>query len=269
MRRRANNPTLLVPDTRGPLHNYFHFLIGYFVPIFGWSSKHPSDSFSLTSCPPFDHWFELLPKTSSRIIDPAVVIKEILRTDIWGRSRNFKIHKVSGWDKWERFSSRPLREIADLVVETHQAESLGASTGNRLILGREHVPSGFPRRHLQKYGATRRNIQNIKEVSSHLESAAGFKYIDPATLSPLETVRLFGTAEVLLAQHGAALANMLFCRPGTKIIEITWRGFEHNPHYPIYELLANRLGLHYQRLQIQEDPFSPINKEDIYSQLEL
>ena len=44
---------------------------------------------------------------------------------------------------------------------------------------------------------------------------------DYVTLSPMQQARLFHSADVVIAPHGGALANLIFCRPGTRIIELT------------------------------------------------
>ncbi|MEH7480114.1 glycosyltransferase family 61 protein [Neobacillus drentensis] len=48
----------------------------------------------------------------------------------------------------------------------------------------------------------------------------GFIKVELETLSVAEQARLFSTAEVIVGAHGAGLANLTFCRPDTKVIEI-------------------------------------------------
>lgn len=48
----------------------------------------------------------------------------------------------------------------------------------------------------------------------------GFTIVRPETGSPAELIALFQGAEVVVAPAGTALANVLFCAPGTKIVEI-------------------------------------------------
>ena len=47
-----------------------------------------------------------------------------------------------------------------------------------------------------------------------------FKLIDPSKLSLSQQVEAFSTAEIILGPHGAGLTNIMFCNPGTKVIEI-------------------------------------------------
>jgi capsular polysaccharide biosynthesis protein len=47
-----------------------------------------------------------------------------------------------------------------------------------------------------------------------------FKLIDPSKLSLSQQVEAFSNAEIILGPHGAGLTNIMFCNPGTKVIEI-------------------------------------------------
>ncbi|MEM7210380.1 MAG: glycosyltransferase family 61 protein [Pseudomonadota bacterium] len=41
--------------------------------------------------------------------------------------------------------------------------------------------------------------------------------------SVAEQAEMFRSADIVIAQHGAGLANIMFCRPGTRVIEVTTR----------------------------------------------
>ena len=47
-----------------------------------------------------------------------------------------------------------------------------------------------------------------------------FDIIDPQQLSFFEQINVFNQAEIVVSLHGAALTNMLFCKPKTLIIEL-------------------------------------------------
>lgn len=57
-----------------------------------------------------------------------------------------------------------------------------------------------------------------------------------------EQIALFQQAEAIVAPHGAGLTNMLFCQPGTKILEI----FEPSTQRRCYWSLARALGHDYR-----------------------
>lgn len=62
-----------------------------------------------------------------------------------------------------------------------------------------------------------RNANNAKDIEDML-IAEGFFMIEPEKLSFKEQVNLFSNAEVLVGATGAAFANLIFCKPETKII---------------------------------------------------
>ena len=50
--------------------------------------------------------------------------------------------------------------------------------------------------------------------------ARGFTRLDPGTVSVQEQIDAFAAAEVIVAPHGAALANLVFARPGVRVLEL-------------------------------------------------
>ena len=48
----------------------------------------------------------------------------------------------------------------------------------------------------------------------------GFAVVDPATLTIFEQISLFRGADFIISPHGGALANLLWVRPGTKVLEV-------------------------------------------------
>jgi hypothetical protein len=54
----------------------------------------------------------------------------------------------------------------------------------------------------------------------------GFAILDPAKMTLKEQINSLAVAEVVVAPHGAALTNIIFCAKGTRIIEL------RSTHYP-------------------------------------
>lgn len=52
------------------------------------------------------------------------------------------------------------------------------------------------------------------------DSLPGFEWIDPYDHSFVDMARIMNSAEVVVGVHGAGLANLLFCQPRTKIIQL-------------------------------------------------
>lgn len=54
-------------------------------------------------------------------------------------------------------------------------------------------------------------------------------------------VRLWATASLVIAPHGAGLANIIFCAPGATVVEL----FRGNVPHSIYQSLSATFGLRY------------------------
>ena len=87
-----------------------------------------------------------------------------------------------------------------------------------------------------------RRLLNEAELESAL-TQAGFEIVDTATMSFSEQVAMFQGAEFIIGPHGAGLANMLFCSPGAKVIEINHDNFEEGP--TCYAALTDMFDLRY------------------------
>lgn len=69
-----------------------------------------------------------------------------------------------------------------------------------------------------------------------LVTQKGFEVVDPGQLTIKEQIGIFSQCEAVVGPSGAAMANMLWCRPGTRIIIL------HSDHpfkkYPYWDALA-------------------------------
>ncbi len=75
------------------------------------------------------------------------------------------------------------------------------------------------RLYLSRSKSGTRSINNEKELISFLE-VFGFEVTSLEEMSLKEQASLVAKAEIIIAPHGAALTNIMYCRPGTKIIEL-------------------------------------------------
>lgn len=86
--------------------------------------------------------------------------------------------------------------------------------------------------------ASYRKITNEHELSVYLETK-GFSIHHLEELSIFEQTALIHNADVIIGCHGAGFANLIFCKPGTHIIEI-----DHGPR-SAYGIMAGKLQCNY------------------------
>ncbi|HCV33016.1 MAG TPA: hypothetical protein DGO89_24505 [Microcoleaceae bacterium UBA9251] len=73
--------------------------------------------------------------------------------------------------------------------------------------------------YISREKASYRRIVNEKDVIGCLEKF-GFRTVKLETMSVAEQALCLAAAKVVVAPHGAGLTNLVFCNPGTKVIEI-------------------------------------------------
>lgn len=109
--------------------------------------------------------------------------------------------------------------------------------------------------------ANRRNLINEDEVFAALQPL-GFEAISMQGRTVAEQAELFASAEAVVGPHGGALTNLVFCRRGTKVVEL------FGPRYTptCYWAIAATLGLCYLPLfQDNDKPHDGVQWRDFTS----
>jgi capsular polysaccharide biosynthesis protein len=113
--------------------------------------------------------------------------------------------------------------------------------------------------------ANNRSIVNEAHLLELLD-ARGFEPVDPGALSVAEQIRAFATAEVIVAPHGAALANIIFASAGATLVEL----FPSGSLLPDYWRLASSVpGLGYRYVSAFGGPRRPTRASTIVRDIEV
>ena len=136
---------------------------------------------------------------------------------------------------------RPLRvgELTILGTDRFRPELL------RLIPPAYGVPDAASRPRkifISRASAKRRRLLNEDAVWS-LIKPAGFQRVQMEELTFEDQVALMRETAVLLAPHGAGLTNMVFCPPGTRVVEIADLGFPNPNFYALASAMGHRYWL--------------------------
>lgn len=87
--------------------------------------------------------------------------------------------------------------------------------------------------------AAGRTLANSRAAEDFL-TGWGFDVVYPETLTIREQAALFATADVVVGIHGAGLSNIIYCKPGTRVIEF------YGAHIaPCYWLISAISGFRY------------------------
>jgi capsular polysaccharide biosynthesis protein len=118
----------------------------------------------------------------------------------------------TGYVPFERRTNR-LRGHSHGVFSRNAFETLRL----RLNAATKNIPArDWPEKIYLRRNSKTRVIANAEDVEQ-MVITHGYTVVDPETLSFAQQVRLFMKAKAVVASSGAALANILFCPPDTRI----------------------------------------------------
>jgi capsular polysaccharide biosynthesis protein len=138
----------------------------------------------------------------------------------------------------------------------------------RVLLDRSRPGPRHDRRlFIDRPPSQRRTVVNRADLLALLDRH-GFETLDPGTLPVSRQAELFGEASHVLGLHGAALANLMHCRAGTRVLEIhspdhtttafaitaMVRGCDYRAHIAQSIASEGRLWAHPQDMDFRVDP---------------
>ena len=227
---------LTLRNAGGSVQHYYHFLLGFLVPLVEtWNSlatlPHVS-RVSVRSCAVMDRILRELQLPGLAIMNAGDHAAVCMRTqEEMARGRMFAT--AEGYDWPSRYKAEVFQSVrnqlffrfsSDIRAAIQTIEKSFAGTGPRvLIIGRE-PPGKFysaPECEIKTSGTERRSIANMAELCAAVRR--DFGNVLATTLegrSLVYQMALFTMADIVVAQHGAALANLIWARQGTQVLEI-------------------------------------------------
>ncbi len=140
----------------------------------------------------------------------------------------------------------------DRLLLPLQFNRMGRSLSIRSLafLRRKMLPLQCPVASIGKRIAIHRNARGIANISQVNEQLAdfGFDIVTLENLSLPEQISVFHNADVVFAPHGAGLANLTYCRPGTRVLEVYGLQIQ-----PCFWLMSELLGLKYHNYNFSEN----------------
>lgn len=91
--------------------------------------------------------------------------------------------------------------------------------------------------YISRSDAKYRRILNEEVVVSYLVSK-GFSCIQLETYSVAKQIKIFSNAEIVIGAHGAALTNIIFCKPETKVIELFNTDYIHLCYFNLKDIFS-------------------------------
>jgi capsular polysaccharide biosynthesis protein len=179
----------------GAIENYGHWLLDC-MPGVAVTNLYPIIGGYRHIFPPLKPWQRRHLQLAG-VTDPLELNGEIylLRDVVWHSCMDHFLHSPN----------QNLVALRDIQLH-NVAPSMNGALRRRLYLTRRDGP--------------KRPFPLEKLLEERLESTLGFTIINPANFSIDEQIAMFQAADVVVGPSGAAFANVLYCPPSTKVIEI-------------------------------------------------
>lgn len=147
----------------------------------------------------------------------------------------------------DSFYFRDLFVSSEITTDFDEGYSHPANFGDPRILTAlksiaplNKTPSKAAKIYLSRRDSNRRVLENEKKLEIFL-AELGFECVAMSELNAESQLALMSTAEIVIAQHGAALTNLITCSPKTKVIEL----FNFTRGTDAYEVISSGLSLDY------------------------
>lgn len=252
----------------GSVEHYFHFVFGLVIPLLSFlleaKNKGKEKLYLVRSCGPMDRLLEEL-GLSELLIIPRKVHSKLVSEN------RYPTKRITGKDYKGgegNYRSEDFASIRQYLCDRLQPKE--KVIGEPILIDRGAPPPFYSSKdcELKTSARQRRSIPNIEQLRSDVQTLCGncfLYYLENLSLQEQATV--FGSAPLVIAQHGAALANILWMSRGAGVIEILPRGLPHT-RSTLFSELSGAFGLHYW-LVPQEGDHAPVDSSVFQSVLEI
>jgi len=221
---------LVLRNLHGSSDHFFHFLFGVFLPFAAQTFETRSDfNYLVPTCAGLEQFFSELPGWTVNFLDPD---------DYELALQTVRPASFAGLDSRARAASAEAQSIAQQLLKLWEIEHVG-KIQNRILLV-ERLPKSSSTDAVTR--DERRSLENIDELELAISDLGDVKRVSLESLSLVEKARAFREADVVVAQHGAGLANLIFSTQSTSFVEIC-----PYPGKTLFETMATSFGNRYAR----------------------
>ncbi len=258
LRKEYQKRTLVLSNNwDGSVQQFYHFILGYFVPLCTWIIKSEPSHIAVRDCGPMNCWFDTLKVHADlEIIQPGSALHVL----VGNRMR----HQVlQGLDDPSKFELKTLRRGIGSVLQLLDFDSPPSHSSCHVLVVDRATSEDFyhgtsSETHMS--GKERRHVPNLASIAMDMQSHSTVSLVDFARMAPREQIQTARNCDVLVGQHGAGLSHMLWMKPGSHVVEIA-------PPLPIqvqeiFSRLANILGHSYSRVT-QDSVHASVDPEQV------
>ena len=255
---------LVIENTTGSVEHYYHFFFAALVPLLDQARVGQLDGLSyIRACGPMDAHLQAL--QSAGLAELQLVERRAFKALCQRVPDGLQIplHSEECYDREgvrdDGYRPAVLRRVAEFGIARFAPDAPESD----VLLVERGAPDPF---YLSRQSAipgsasTRRSIPNMDAVSDALENAGRTVrrvQLEHTTLA--EQIGWFSRAQTVVAQHGAALANVMWVREGSRVVEIIPQEQGRREHF---SRLADVVGATYEAVS-QPEAHAPVVPEQI------
>jgi hypothetical protein len=254
---------VLANNWDGSVQQFYHFLLGYYMPLCLWLDKTGATKIAVRDCGPMNPWFEMLKdRVNIEIMPPGsalhVVIGDLMRHVV-----------LEGMDDPRKFTPTTIQVGANSILQRIKIPPAPKSQSEQILIVDRATSEHFYHEHgseTHMSGKERRHVPNLTDLQVALSASHEVETVDLARVSPKDQIHLVQRATTLVGQHGAGLAHMLWMPANSHVVEIS-------PPLPtqvenIFKDLAATLGHTYQRVD-QESVHAAVRISELVSAIQI
>lgn len=213
---------LTIQPKCGSVLHYYHFLLGFLLPLvhYRYFCRADLGTCYVRDCGVMNAHIELLAIPGVRILDNDSHAEMRLSDH-----SDIEYVSINGFDSPKIDYSKEMflaRDKISMLLDMSTQSSIQRLSDGLKILMINRKPSDPFYKNLKngsKSGSDRRSIPNFNDLVQSLSHWSP-SVVSLEGLKLNQQIQLFREHNVIVAQHGAALSNLVFCNPGTKVIEI-------------------------------------------------
>jgi hypothetical protein len=248
----------LIPKHEGSLSNYYHFLIGYLLPIIDTLSNDTDKSvkYVVRDCGPMNIWFERLKIFYNvEVLDLEKFLGECLD------SENKIIFDY--YDDPKFFNNRNMKEILKKLKWLYSRDTSNHKNENIGVLTRSFAKTNISL--FTRVNNKPRFIENTKELIDIINKNVGnCTPIDTSEDNCESIINTYNNLKILIGQWGAGLTNLVWMPPNSTIIQIMSKDkLNANEWENCYRDLAKLLNHNFILVEAQENWTGPVDIEKI------
>lgn len=218
----------------GSVTHYYHYLLGFFLPfVCEEINKSINCQFSFPDSKSMNRHSLFLNE-----IGFSVEIHEEGSYQSGLEQRTY-----IGWDHESFYESAQIEKAVDFLKSKLKLTKFEEKTNPHIVLVDRSVTTR-KEGDIDTYGVDRRATPNLFKLEERLGDKWEISYVRLEEASLFDQIKLFSSADIVVAQHGAALANLVWCQPKTRVFEIS----DNEIRSPAFEMLSKRMQLSYTKV---------------------